>query len=226
MLEACGIGYRYRGKMWLFRDINMRIQPGEIVGLFGPSGSGKTTLAKVMAGYLRPVEGYIVVDGQTSTDRYPFLKRRKLSLTKEKKKGPNPVQLIWQHPENAVNPRWRMSKTLAEAGVTDRHLLHTLGIHDEWLIRRPHELSGGELQRFCLARSLGPQTKYLIADEMTTMLDALTQAQIWHALLHIVKQRQIGLLVISHDKHLLHRISDRLINLNALAAQSAAQSFD
>ena len=62
-----------------------------------------------------------------------------------------------------------------------KRCLELLGIDQEWLERWPNELSGGELQRFCVARALGPNTRFLIADEMTTMLDAITQAQIWHA---------------------------------------------
>ncbi|MGA8944172.1 MAG: ABC transporter ATP-binding protein, partial [Thermoactinomyces sp.] len=64
------------------------------------------------------------------------------------------------------------------------------------------------------ARTLGKHTKYLIADEMTTMLDAITQAQIWHSLLKLAKQRNIGILAISHNQHLLQKISDRTVTIS------------
>ena len=77
---------------------------------------------------------------------------------------------------------------------------------DRW----PIELSGGELQRFCVARALSPETKFIIADEMTTMLDGITQAKIWESLLEISKAMNIGLVVISHEKELLKKLCDRI----------------
>ena len=82
----------------------------------------------------------------------------------------------------------------------DPELLDLLGIEQEWLTRWPNELSGGELQRFCVARALGPEIRFLIADEMTTMLDAITQAQIWQAVLEIAEKREMGIIVVSHEE--------------------------
>lgn len=92
-------------------------------------------------------------------------------------------------------------------------MLDDLGIQTNWLDRRPGELSGGELQRFCIARALGTGTRYVIADEMTTMLDAITQAQIWHTVMNIARQRNLGLLIISHDRKLLDRLCDRIVQM-------------
>lgn len=204
MLEVKGIGYRFERNSWLFRDVNLTVHPGEIVGIYGTSGSGKTTMAKIIAGYLKAQEGFIRVDGEVLNQQGVR----------------NPVQLVWQHPEKVINPRWRMKDVNVEVGGFDPQLLELFGIHDEWLSRRPDELSGGELQRFCLARTLGSHTKYVIADEMTTMLDAITQAQIWHAVLQLVKDRQIGVLAVSHDHHLLNRVSDRIVHFNSLVGSS------
>ena len=77
--------------------------------------------------------------------------------------------------------------------------------------RYPQELSGGELQRFCIARALGRDTKFLIADEISTMLDMITQSQIWNFLLKETKERGIGLIVVSHSEPLLARIAERRI---------------
>lgn len=127
-----------------------------------------------------------------------------------------PVQLIYQHPEKALNPRWIMAKSLQEGFTPDKNLLNKFGIRDEWLTRYPSEISGGEMQRFCIIRALGHNTKYLIADEMTTMLDAITQARIWQETLSICKERQIGLLVISHEITLLKRLCNRIVNMEDL----------
>jgi len=84
------------------------------------------------------------------------------------------------------------------------------------LNRWPHELSGGELQRICVARALNPETRFLIADEMTTMLDAILQAKIWQAVLAIASMRNLGVLVVSHDEHLLKRLCTRILRIEDL----------
>ncbi|MFC9706836.1 ABC transporter ATP-binding protein [Paenibacillus sp. NPDC056933] len=195
-LEARKTGYRYGKEAWVFQNVNMELHPGEAVGLWGPSGCGKTSLGRILAGYAKPMTGQVLLDGNP------------LPQT-----GTCPVQLVFQHPEKAVNPRWRMRRVLKEAAIEDQELLDALGIQENWLDRRPGELSGGELQRFCVARALGTATRYLIADEMTTMLDAITQAQIWHTVMNIARQRNLGLLVISHDRELLDRLCDRIVQM-------------
>ncbi|NMI04602.1 ATP-binding cassette domain-containing protein [Paenibacillus sp. SZ31] len=192
-LEARDVSYRYDPKSWVFQQMNMQVQRGEVVGLWGPSGSGKTSLGRILAGYAEPMAGQVLLDGKP------------LPRT-----GACPVQLVFQHPEKAVNPRWRMRRVLQEAAVQDEQLLEALGIQQTWLDRRPGELSGGELQRFCVARALGTATRYVIADEMTTMLDAITQAQIWHTVMGVARERDLGLLIISHDRDLLDRLCDRI----------------
>jgi len=112
-----------------------------------------------------------------------------------------------------MNPRWRLHQILAEGEPPSPALLAALSIERGWLDRWPHELSGGELQRVAVARALGSGTRYLIADEMTAMLDANTQALIWQAVLETAQQRNLGLLVISHDAPLLDRLCTRVINL-------------
>ena len=106
-----------------------------------------------------------------------------------------------------------MKKILNEAYEPSEEMIEAMGIKKEWLNRWPSELSGGELQRFCVLRALSPKTKFLIADEMTTMLDAITQAQIWQVVIKYCKDNNIGLIVISHDKDLVDRICHRIINL-------------
>lgn len=197
MLEARDISYRHPGSARLLYDgFNLSVSPGERVALKAPSGFGKTTLCRLLAGYDVPQSGQVLVDGA------PLPKR-----------GVCPVQLILQHPEMAVDPRLRMRDTLAEAGDVPERLLDDLGIQRQWLRRYPHELSGGELQRFCVARALAANPRYLIADEVSTMLDAVTQAQLWRFLVAEVRSRDMGLLFVSHSEALASRIATRVVDL-------------
>ena len=113
-----------------------------------------------------------------------------------------------------------MRATLAEAGAVDRALLDALGIRSEWLDRYPHELSGGELQRFCIARALAVRPRYLVADEVSTMLDAVTQAQIWNFLQEHVEREGTGLVFISHSPALAARIATRTVDLAVQTGRS------
>ena len=116
-------------------------------------------------------------------------------------------------PEQAVNPRVRMQTVLQEGDSISERVIEGLGIERDWCNRYPGELSGGELQRFCIARALGERTRFLIADEISTMLDPITQSQIWNFLLAEVKERKIGLLVVSHDEKLMEQVCDRIMRL-------------
>lgn len=196
-IEAKNISFRYSDNQpWILQDVSLKIEEGERVGLIGPSGYGKSTLVKIMSGYLRPTKGEVLLDGK------PLLK-----------KGVSPVQLIYQHPEKAINPRWKMKKVLQESGMFREEVMEALGIEKDWLERYPRELSGGELQRFCVARSLFSGTHFLFADEMSTMLDVITQAQIWNLMLKEVEERRLGLLMVTHNAELAKKICTRTINL-------------
>ena len=195
-LKAKDISFKYKNSnTYVLKNVDFEINSGEIVGLVAPSGFGKTTLAKILAGYENSYTGAVKIEGINKKNKY------------------NPVQLIFQHPEKAVNPKWKMRQILTESFNPPKELLDYIGIKNEWLNRYPNELSGGELQRFCVIRALSKDTKFLIADEMTTMLDAITQAQIWNVVLDYIKQNNIGLIVISHEKSLIQRICDRVVNL-------------
>ena len=197
-LKVTNISFKYpSANKYLLKDINLELDNNKIIGLIGDSGSGKSTLCKILSGYISEYEGTVTFNGNPLP-----------------KKGFKPVQLIYQHPEKVMNPKWRMDNVLKESWDVDDEFLKEFGIQKSWLTRFPQELSGGELQRFSVVRSMNPNTKFLIADEMTTMLDAITQVQILDSVLKIVKQRKMGFLLVSHDMDLVNTICDDKIYLN------------
>lgn len=199
-IEGKNLSFRYHPKLpWILKEVSLTVKEGERVGLVGPSGYGKSTLVRLLAGYLEPEEGEILLDGKPLP-----------------RKGISPVQLIYQHPEKAINPRWKIKKVLQESGMFRQEVMDSLGIEKDWLERYPRELSGGELQRFCVARSLFSGTHFLFADEMSTMLDVITQAQIWNLMLREVESRNLGLLMVTHNMELAKKVCTRTIHLEEI----------
>ena len=206
-LEARDISFKYgEGTRQILNHVTLTVEAGEKVGIMAPSGYGKTTLCKILAGYEKPDQGEVLLDG---TPIRAF-------------RGYSPVQMVWQHPELSVNPKRRLRTVTAEGDWSfedtgERARIEAeLGIRDEWKDRFPVEVSGGELQRFCIARALGRRTKLLIADEMTTMLDLITHGQIWDFDLKELKRRDIGMIAVSHSPELLEKVCDRVVHLRTM----------
>ena len=199
ILEVKHVDFRYGSGPWILKDISFSVEEGERVAILGPSGYGKSTLAKVIAGYLKPQGGEVLWEG-----------------TPLPQKGFCPIQLIYQHPEKALNPRWKMKASLEEAGVPSQEVLTEMGIQEKWYERWPNELSGGELQRFCVARVLKPETRLLICDEMTTMLDAINQAHIWNFVLDYAAKHNMTLLAITHNQYLADQVATRVLRIPEL----------
>ena len=213
----------------LLTDVSFSVAGGELVWLRGPSGSGKTTLCMSIAGYMPPLSGSIGIDGRVLSGN-------------SSKRQPYPIQYIGQHPELMLDPRMRMRESLREAGMlsdvdplggephsdhghSHRHdfadiseeqesLLAHLGIRHEWLDRYPNELSGGEMQRFCIARALFAKPRYLICDEISTMLDALTQARLWHVLIDEADARDMGVIFTTHSDSLGEIVATRTLDIS------------
>lgn len=196
ILEARDVTFYYRGRRHtpVLENFSISVSSGERVGLKAPSGRGKTTLCRLLAGYEKPAKGQVLLDGR------PVREYR----------GVCPVQMVWQHPETVVDPLLTLGKTLNEAGAVEQRLLDALHIEPGWLTRYPSELSGGELQRFCLARALNPEVRFLLCDEISAMLDLVTQAQIWKFLLEEAQRWGLGMLVVSHDEALLEKVCTRV----------------
>lgn len=200
-LEAKNVSFRYEPRLpWVLQSVSLKLERGARTALFAPSGYGKTTLAMLLAGYLQPTQGEVLLDGAPLP-----------------KTGVCPVQLICQHPEKAINPRWRLARVLEESGALSDSVLDAFGIERAWLTRYPRELSGGELQRFCVARALMSGAQYLICDEISTMLDVITQAQIWNTVLAEAEKRNMAILAVTHNRNLAERIADKIVDLAKLS---------
>lgn len=272
-LEARDISFSYVSGRPILHDVNLVVDPGERVALTAPSGRGKTTLCRVISGYLRPDAGAVLVDGielSRARSGVPEVRTRGARAAREgvpaaraqgacdrvpaasgsrgsRPRGPRPVQLIWQHPEQAFDPLLRLGRSLAEGvppraaaraggssgagslgaarsatahsaaarleAVREAGLLERFGIREAWLDRFPHELSGGELMRFCIVRAFIAEPRYLVCDEMTAMLDAVTQAELWREVIAIASERSMGIVLVSHSPALVDRVATRLFRL-------------
>lgn len=206
-LEAKNLSFSYPHKKTVLERVNLSLHSGQRLGLSAPSGRGKTTLCRLLAGWERPAGGQVLLEDA------PLSKR-----------GFCPVQLLWQHPEEAVDPLLPLEKTLYEAGPIAPEILDGLGIQKSWLERYPAELSGGELQRLCVARALRPELKFLLCDEASAMLDLITQARLWRFLLAQAERQGLGLLIVSHNQALLERLCTHVLSWEDLSGQPDTRS--
>lgn len=134
-LEAKDLSFRYhKGNRQILNHVSVSLDSKDRLGLAAPSGFGKTTFCKILAGYEQPDEGQVLLDGKPLSQY----------------KGYCPVQLIWQHPQEAVNPRRRMKTVLEEGGVLDERLIRGLGIEKEWLERYPGNCQEENCRDFAL----------------------------------------------------------------------------
>lgn len=189
------------------------MEPGETLGLVGESGCGKSTLARSLLGLIPPSSGRVLFQGREVLSSRGHMKREFCGS----------MQIIFQHPESALNPRMKIKDSLLEPMLIQkkdlnrdqmnsrsRELLRQVGLSEEHLSRYPHELSGGQVQRVVLARILSLSPRFLIADEPTSMLDVSVQAQVLRILKQIQAENSIGLLFISHDIEVVKWMSDRI----------------
>lgn len=192
--------------------IDLMVKPGGIIGITGSSGAGKTTLGLILAGILRPDQGKVVLNG---TDLWA-------ADTAGRKQINRKLQMVFQHPESTFDPRWTMQQSLSEpfrlTGIRPDPLtlagrLTEVGLDPSVLARRPHQLSGGELQRLAIARIMALNPAVVVLDEPTAMLDVLTQAGIM-ALLEGIRQRTgVAYVLISHDPDIVRRFCRRIFRL-------------
>lgn len=203
-LLAEGVAIR-RGQRTIVEGVDLELVPGRTVGLVGPSGVGKSSLARVLCGLLEPAAGKVLLDGSPRQVR-----RGRMD---------GAVQMLFQSPRRSCSPRLRLWQTLGEplgrcAADDPRvaELARRVGLSDDLLLRLPGEVSDGQVQRAALGRALAGSPRFLLCDEATTMLDAVTTAGVV-GLLRREAEAGLGVLAISHDAELLEAWAEEVWEL-------------
>ena len=194
------------------RNVSFSLGHKESIGLTGESGAGKTTLTRLILGLEKPSEGRILLNGVD-------LVKYKRTSGKEIKRR---VQIIWQDPYVFLNPYFSVERLLAEPlqvlkrverdrlEARIRELLELVGLGEECLRARPHELSGGQCQRVAMARALAVEPELLICDEALASLDLLQQARMLDLLGTLREKTNISYLFISHDFAVLTKLCSKI----------------
>ena len=191
------------GNQKVLDNIDFNLKKGEIVGIMGESGSGKSTLARVILGIEKPTQGQVLLDGKTYSIKEDGVR----------------ILVVFQDSFHAVNPRFSVQEILLEALPKDfpmdqvHTVLKEVGLPSEVLEKRARELSGGQLQRVCIARTLLLNPDIIIFDESLSGLDPKTQVQILQLLYKIHGKYQNTFIFIAHDEQLCRAICDRTLIL-------------
>lgn len=205
-------GFIRRPKITVINNISFSVRQGECFALIGSSGAGKSTVAKLMLGLTPPDEGVVYYHGMALPE---IIKTRKDWFRRQ-------CQAIFQDPKASLSPRLKVVEILSETLMLDRNIskkdyhqiiirqLELLGIQSDQLQQYPHQLSGGEAQRVCIARALLRKPELLICDEPTSGLDVVTEWEIMHLLKALQESSNLTLIFMTHNLHLLPQIANRV----------------
>lgn len=206
----------------VLNNVSFYLKKGECLGIIGESGSGKSTLGKVILGLQRPENGKVIID---NIDLYKYKNKMNKKLRYD-------ISVVFQDYVSSVNPRFTVMRTLDEAiNVhtinTGEHLdkinrrnmaielLTNVGLDESFLQRYPHELSGGQLQRICIARAVAVHPKIILLDEAVSSLDVSTQTQLMDYLIKLRNIYGFSYIFITHDLSTITYLCDRVLFFNS-----------
>lgn len=202
----------------VLNNVSFYLKKGECLGIIGESGSGKSTLGKVILGLQRPENGKVIID---NINLYKYKNKMNKKLRYD-------ISVVFQDYVSSVNPRFTVMRTLDEAiNVhtinTGEHLdkinrrnmaielLNNVGLDESFLKRYPHELSGGQLQRICIARAVAVHPKIILLDEAVSSLDVSTQTQLMDYLIKLRNIYGFSYIFITHDLSTITYLCDRVL---------------
>ncbi len=201
-----------RGGVTAVDRVSFDLDRGQTLGIVGESGCGKSTVARALVGLAPVVGGTIAIDGHTITDRRRNARRR---LAQQ-------VQMIFQDPDTALDPRMSVGATLREAvgargdagrrqlGRECDRLLELVSLEPQIAEELPGQLSGGQKQRIAIARALAVRPRILIADEITSALDASVQGAILNLLKALQDSLDLSVIFIGHNFATVRYVSHRM----------------
>lgn len=222
LLKVLNIKKSYTQKKFLkksvkivLNDVSLSLEQGKCLGIIGESGSGKSTLGRIITGIEKADSGVVEFEGKNIHQ-------------KENRNVKNDVSVVFQNYVSSVNPRFSVAQIIAEPLIISsqvnrnkidkkkideevKKMIKIVGLSEEFLERFPHELSGGQLQRICIARAIVTKPKFILLDEAVSSLDVSTQVEILDLLQKLKKEYNLSYVFITHDLLTITYICDSVI---------------
>jgi ABC-type glutathione transport system ATPase component len=212
LVEARGLVKEYGAGQRVVDDVSFAIRRGETLGLVGESGSGKSTVARMLLRLVEPTAGEVRYAGEDL-----------LAMSGKEMRGVRRLmQIVFQDPYAALNPKMKVREILAEPFAIHREtpdegmaarlaeMLRSVGLEESALERFPHEFSGGQRQRINIARALALRPEFLVLDEPVSALDVSVGAQVVNLLRELQREYKLTYLFISHSMPLVRYLCDRV----------------
>lgn len=194
----------------ILKGVSLSLKEGECLGIIGESGSGKSTLGRLIIGIEKGDYGSILIDGIDISKKNKKFEKEKVSVVfQDYGSSANPRLKIIDIISEPIKVFEKLSKKETINRIID--LLEKVGLSKEYLYRYPHQLSGGQMQRVCIARAIATNPKFIVLDEAISSLDVSIQVQVLDLLIQLKKELDISYIFITHDLTAVTYICDRVV---------------